>query len=211
MISLRQAIARIAIAQDQPWAPLPWPQDDPWHAIFVGCESPIERLMCIGFYGYLGYGASADEYRGAKSLPSRRAGAVVFGQQVIDRYPVDFLVIGFIRGEEPIRIVVECDGKEFHDARRDEVHDRILGDLGFVVLRFTGSEVVRNLGQSIMRIPVAMGARYASMIAAEHEPRIMSDPEVVDYLDEYLKRQREREQASALPPDDRDSDWDDSI
>lgn len=47
------------------------------------------------------------------------------------------------------RVIVECDGHDFHDktreqAARDKSRDRELQAAGFYVLRFTGSELWRN-------------------------------------------------------------------
>jgi hypothetical protein len=51
--------------------------------------------------------------------------------------------------EECPRVIVECDGHEYHDktpeqARRDKGRDRFLQAQGYHVLRFTGSELVRS-------------------------------------------------------------------
>jgi hypothetical protein len=50
---------------------------------------------------------------------------------------------------EPVWIDVECDGHDFHErtrqqAERDKARDRDLQALGWVVARFTGSEIVRD-------------------------------------------------------------------
>ena len=181
MISLGQALARIGFANGDGWAPLPWPNDDPWNVIYEGCESPIERLMCLGIHGYLGYDAGVGRFQGRSSIPDRRAGALVYGQHWIGRYRADFLVVGFLRGEEPVKIVVECDGKEFHDNHRDRLRDRVMGDLGFEVVRFTGFEINRRLAETIGRIPTRMGKRYAWTIAAECGQAVITD--MTDSLD----------------------------
>src|SRR5262245_34455764 len=56
---------------------------------------------------------------------------------------VDFIVSTSF-GAEAIRIVVECDGHDYHEktkwqASRDKRRDRILQRLGYRVFRFTGS------------------------------------------------------------------------
>jgi very-short-patch-repair endonuclease len=68
----------------------------------------------------------------------------ISGQMQIGPYRVDFL---YVCGNR--RLVVECDGFEFHDrtkeqAERDKARDRDLAALGYTVMRFTGSEIWRN-------------------------------------------------------------------
>lgn len=72
----------------------------------------------------------------------------------INNYRVDFLIVYHFPGWQglvnvspyDIKIVVECDGYEFHErtkeqATRDKQRDRDLTSLGYVVLRYTGSEI----------------------------------------------------------------------
>lgn len=54
-----------------------------------------------------------------------------------------------VRRHDKFRMVIECDGHNFHErtkaqAKRDRKRDRILQSLGYVVFRFTGSEIWRN-------------------------------------------------------------------
>lgn len=68
-------------------------------------------------------------------------------QAAISDYRCDFLLTSSlfnVRG-----IVVECDGHLFHErtkeqAARDRKRDRKMQNLGYVVLRFTGSEIRSN-------------------------------------------------------------------
>ena len=74
----------------------------------------------------------------------------VFSQVKIDRYRVDFLLAYRIGGETQARFaVIECDGHDFHErtkaqAEHDKKRDRKLQELGFPVLRVTGSEIWRS-------------------------------------------------------------------
>lgn len=66
-------------------------------------------------------------------------------QYVICRYRVDFLISFEFYGSW-LHLIVECDGHEFHErtkkqAQRDRRRDRELANLGYSVLRFTGSEI----------------------------------------------------------------------
>jgi very-short-patch-repair endonuclease len=176
MITLASALLRLAIVKDW-WVPSDL--TDPWQAIYQRCESPIERLMCMGIHDFLGYEACAESYAGPRSIPSgRRAGALVFGQQELEPYRVDFLIVGFVMGEALRLIVVECDGREFHDSLRDQGRDLYLSLRGFETIRFTGVEINRDLARQIRRIPMAMGERYAYLISAELDRVYL--PDVVD-------------------------------
>lgn len=169
MISIGAALTRIGLAEGAPLGHLPWRDDDPWAAVYRECESPIERLMCFGIHGYLGYEAQAGQFRNVRSLlTGRRAAAFVFGQQWIERFRADFLVVGVIRGEPPVKIVVECDGRKFHNPAQDAERDGFMRDCGLEVVRFTGHEITRRLPNVIGRIPARMGRRYSWTIAAEY-------------------------------------------
>jgi very-short-patch-repair endonuclease len=177
VITVGQALLRMGVAGGLFKAPF----DDPdWNAVYAGCESPIERLMCLGIYDYLGYEARSGQYRGRQSIPrDQRAGALVYGQQELDAYRVDFLIVGFVRAERPKVLIVECDGRDFHDDAADRQRDSGLQYMtGFETVRFTGAEISRNLQSVIRRIPDALGKRYAYEIAAAYE-RVWL-PEVID-------------------------------
>lgn len=71
-------------------------------------------------------------------------GLVMRRQRQIGRYAADFTVEG-----PSCRIVVECDGHEFHErtkeqAEHDRRRDREMQADGWLVLRFTGREIHRN-------------------------------------------------------------------
>ena len=67
---------------------------------------------------------------------------VEFRAQVpIGPYRVDFLALG-PRGHGGL--VVECDGRAFHDPNLDRVRDSDLKRLGYEVVRFTGSQIFRD-------------------------------------------------------------------
>lgn len=59
----------------------------------------------------------------------RRYGIPFYPQYPIGRVFVDFA--------DPVRhVAIECDGKQWHDAAKDAIRDRKLGDLGWTVHRF---------------------------------------------------------------------------
>ena len=52
------------------------------------------------------------------------------------------------------KVAIECDGREFHDQRKDEERDARLSEIGWTVYRLTGSQIVREypddeLGHSV--------------------------------------------------------------
>lgn len=88
-----------------------------WWNLGTCCESAIERLM---LWAMLGEGVGPEI------------------QQEIGDFTCDFL----LRSE---RIVIECDGHEFHTTvkrqARDRRIDRELQKQGYAILRFTGSQI----------------------------------------------------------------------
>jgi hypothetical protein len=63
----------------------------------------------------------------------RSRGIPLWPQLPVGKFFVDF-------GNPVKRIALECDGKEFHDARRDALRDAALLDMGWRVFRVTGSQ-----------------------------------------------------------------------
>lgn len=108
-------------------------------------ESPIEGLMgrALLIAHRLGLASGLVIGKGDEA-------DVIFKQQApVDRYRVDFLLSVRCYLPERTGIVVECDGHDFHErtkeqAAKDKSRDRRLAELGYVVLRFTGSEIYRN-------------------------------------------------------------------
>lgn len=100
----------------------------------------------------------AELYRNMQSRPS----LVVEQQFKIGPYRVDFLISGWTNGR--IRhaggrytdvtpgwrkLVVECDGHEFHEKTKDQVardkaREREIVSAGYEIFRFSGSEIWRN-------------------------------------------------------------------
>lgn len=68
-------------------------------------------------------------------------------QQVkIGGYIVDFLVSHW---DTDTQIIIECDGHDFHErtkeqAAHDKKRDRFFSKLGYIVLRYTGSQICSN-------------------------------------------------------------------
>lgn len=109
------------------------------------CESPIERMLIESFimsHIYAGKGVPPiDDMDGSTLDP-------LWGiktQYKIGNYRADFL---FINWEGRV-VLVECDGHDFHErtkeqAARDRKKDREIQAEGYVILRYTGSEIFAN-------------------------------------------------------------------
>lgn len=116
-------------------------------------ETPIERLMHIAL------AEMADRF-GSDYL----AHCVVEPQYPIEidgqPYRVDFLVTVLPEKGSRVRVVVECDGHDFHEktkeqATRDKFRDRAIQSLGWKVLHFTGSEIWKSprvCAEEVLRI-----------------------------------------------------------
>lgn len=66
----------------------------------------------------------------------------------IDEFTADFM-IDFKRSGEVKKIVIECDGHDFHEKTKEQVEkdkkrDRHFTAKGFLLLRYSGSELVRQ-------------------------------------------------------------------
>jgi len=67
----------------------------------------------------------------------------------VGSYAVDFLIVPEDPALERVKIAIELDGHEFHEktkdqVRNDKVRERAIVQQGVTVLRFSGSEIVRN-------------------------------------------------------------------
>jgi very-short-patch-repair endonuclease len=94
-------------------------------------ESPIEERLAVHMSAAIS---------GASQVQAQAE--IVAGQT---KYRADFLISD---EESGLRIVVECDGHDFHErtkeqASRDKKRDRDMLAAGYRVMRFTGSEIWR--------------------------------------------------------------------
>ena len=113
------------------------------------CQSPIERMMAdllvtCPFTNFLLRGPIIVP-PGSDRPTRATGGAYICPQFQIGQYRVDFAIL-IICTEGELRIVIECDGHDFHEktkeqAAHDKARDRYLTDEGYRVLRFTGSEI----------------------------------------------------------------------
>jgi len=155
------------------------------------CESPIERIFITTFWLItLAYvpdsGDPEPDFQGEYSRirNPRNPALLIAPQAQIEDMRVDFVLAHFgswpnfdvreIDGaprthlsEMPgtslsrVRVVIECDGHEFHEktkvqAARDKARDRKLASQGFRVFRLTGAEIWRHPGRSAYEVARAI-------------------------------------------------------
>jgi hypothetical protein len=109
------------------------------------CESPIEHGLLRAFIAFrlADRRIRLDGFEGGAVATDWDA--IIYSQFPVETFRLDFAII-LSTGH---RIAIECDGHDFHDrtkeqATRDKSRDRKLTELGWRVLRFTGSEIHRD-------------------------------------------------------------------
>ncbi len=138
------------------------------------CKTPIERYFLLGCLtnSYVlnpdsvfnddlcifdGNAINFDRAMKSKyeSVKDNHVGEfIIVCQHKIDKYIADFVFLYIFYDSlseqiEEIKVVVECDGHDFHEktkeqAQHDKERDRRFIDLGYIVLRFTGSEIYKD-------------------------------------------------------------------
>jgi very-short-patch-repair endonuclease len=114
------------------------------------CGSPSEQIMLAALmWAEYGYEKKLVEIAEPGTPYEKTSNVVIAPQHLIGRHTVDFgIFVRFVANEE-IRIVVECDGHDFHEktkeqAARDKGRQCDLEIVGWRVLRFTGSMIWRD-------------------------------------------------------------------
>lgn len=117
-----------------------------------GVTSPIEKLLLLGLLPKVFFSPCArfltQSFHVNKPWPGERKDGNIYlltQCEIIGSWPVDF-VVSLRLGDEELKVVIECDGHDFHErtkeqAARDRSRDRELQSLGFKIFRFTGSEI----------------------------------------------------------------------
>jgi very-short-patch-repair endonuclease len=112
------------------------------------CESPIEKIMYMALQ-------DLEIHFGSLNIS-------ITPQAQIDEYRVDFLVVFQPKFQKDrcnkcLSIVIECDGHDWHEktkeqAARDKKRDRELLKKNYLVIRFTGSEIVNDSNNAMLDI-----------------------------------------------------------
>lgn len=128
----------------------------------TGCESPIEqRLLASLAYIECPFERRADRrpllwWAGDQPadddvlLRIRDEFFTIYPQVQVLSYRADFLLLArFLLRDTILKIVIECDGHNFHErtkeqAQHDRERDRRMTAAGYKVFRFTGSEIFRR-------------------------------------------------------------------
>lgn len=111
------------------------------HAVVLDeCETPIEKMLAIPLLKEIKNSKLHHLYKLIELDPQRD---VITAK---GKYRVDFIV-SLIDSEKPaLFFAIECDGHDFHEktkeqARNDKSRERALQEKGYIVIRFTGSEI----------------------------------------------------------------------
>lgn len=134
------------------------------------CESPIEEMFFDALIRSGSYQPVADDpafpypvlivYRPDldKTTHILAIGINVPVRAGGKRYRADLLILAGQRGPaEQLKVVVELDGHDFHDrtpeqASSDRARDRAMQAEGYSVLRFTGSDVHRDVDRAVREV-----------------------------------------------------------
>lgn len=132
------------------------------------CESPLERQLGLAFSEF-----ETFEWRQDGDHPWcvgrwEQFSLVLLAQPTCGPFRADFAIVP--RGttpREPLPLIAEVDGFEFHDASRakarfDRRRDRYLIERGSTVLRFAGSEIWKDAAgcaAEAVRIATKLSAR----------------------------------------------------
>ena len=112
-------------------------------------ESPIEQALYLAF---INSGYKTYLYRYAKRVVGCDTVAFL-PQHPIEiqgkTYRPDFLLSMWLPDDSTLHIAIECDGHDFHEktkeqAKRDRQRERALTADGYIVVRFTGSEIFND-------------------------------------------------------------------
>lgn len=143
-------------------------------------QSPIERTMVAALIGTAWAGGAGIVLAGEALDPEATMSLVIEPQARVGKYRADFIVSSIWKravDETPARrIVLECDGHAFHErtpeqAKRDRRRDRVMQADGFLVMRFTGSEIHADA----RRCSVEVLNQLAMLYLAEFHPSAAID------------------------------------
>lgn len=88
--------------------------------LFYKCESPIESILLM------------------QLIVDGLSPSLLNAQWNDDPYRIDFAI--------PYgRIAIECDGKKYHDKKRDAIRDQVLRKRGWIVLRFPSEKIITDV------------------------------------------------------------------
>lgn len=141
--------------------------------------SPIERSLLIGLMAQslnapmYDFGDRFSELTVRYDRDDRPTFRVELQAQVLN-YRADFLITVILSGKTLGRVVIECDGHHFHErtkeqAAHDRGRDRAMTLAGYKVIRFTGSEIHRDLMKCVNDAHYAAWHFFATPEAASDD------------------------------------------
>jgi len=126
----------------------------------IGMESPIERLLFIGMYSIIPFQevelmplmkcevTSSDNLHPMQAARIAEHGTLLIQlQETLLDWRADFVLS--CPSITKKKAIIECDGHDFHErtkeqAARDRSRDRDAQEAGYMMLRYTGSEIYRD-------------------------------------------------------------------
>ena len=117
----------------------------------------VFTVFCLNRFQYDPEPVEASEYEKCESPIERRLynGLVSYGLHPRTQYPAGRKYSIDIAFPGP-KVAIECDGKAFHSSPKQKAHDRkkdrYLESQGWMVLRFSGSRIHRNLPSVVKKI-----------------------------------------------------------
>jgi very-short-patch-repair endonuclease len=147
--------------------------EDDFTKILADIESPIEAMFLSAFFEeYALDDAVLWERRAHKYFGSVMMRTELAAQFQIENYRCDFVIWHNHPNGTITKIVVECDGHDFHErtkeqAQRDRSRDRALTARAWRVLRFTGAELYRDSEACVAEVVaiIESDGQYDWMIA----------------------------------------------
>lgn len=124
--------------------------EDDFTRILLEVESPIEAMFLIGLFEEGAFDNALFRHAYTRKFFGYMIERTeICAQFKVGNYRCDFAIWHNHRNGTMTRILIECDGHQFHDrtkeqAQRDKSRDRHLTAQGWRVLRFTGSEIYRD-------------------------------------------------------------------
>ena len=106
----------------------------------------------------------------------RARGLAPVAQYGIAKYRADFALTN-------VRLIVECDGRPWHDPDRDRRRDEALRRRGWEVIHFTGSEITRDAAACAAKVQREVAARLATL---ESDPVEIAIPVGRPWWDRFL-------------------------
>lgn len=133
-------------------------KSEDWALLKKETRSPIEEKLAVALLfipfcgGHFRYCATPLDVNKKTKINKVN----LYAQAPVGKYTADFLLEINFYGEKRL-VAIECDGHQFHErtkeqAAHDKKRDRFFQSQGINILRFTGSEIYRDVFECWMEI-----------------------------------------------------------